>query len=177
MERVPRFVRRLGATKVTDPTRLREIVERLIEADVRFVLVGGLAVIAWGYLRTTHDVDLVPDPDPDNLERLARLMEDLGGKVEVKDETLGPGAIRLFLRSGDKALIRTELGVVDVLQGIPQIPQFSELASRAVQADLDGVSVTVCSLADLRAMKRAADRHLDRADLEALEAAHPEGET
>ena len=34
------------------------------------MLVGGLAVNAWGYLRATRDVDFVPDPQPENLARL-----------------------------------------------------------------------------------------------------------
>lgn len=47
-----------------DPWRANgELLERLVEAEVRFVLVGGLAVNAWGYLRATQDVDVVPDPD------------------------------------------------------------------------------------------------------------------
>jgi hypothetical protein len=33
-------------------------------------LVGGLAVNAWGYLRTTRDVDVVPDRSKENLEQL-----------------------------------------------------------------------------------------------------------
>ena len=62
--------------------------ERLREAGVDFVLVGGLAVNAWGYLRATRDVDLVPDPSPENLARLDALLVELGGKVEVGDRLL-----------------------------------------------------------------------------------------
>jgi hypothetical protein len=57
---------------VTAELRLRELLDRLVAADVRFVIIGGLAVNAWGHVRGTQDVDLVPDPDPGNLERLAR---------------------------------------------------------------------------------------------------------
>lgn len=53
-----------------EPLRLRELLERLASADIRFVVVGGLAVNAWGYLRATRDVDLVPDRSPENLEKL-----------------------------------------------------------------------------------------------------------
>jgi predicted nucleotidyltransferase len=60
-----------------DSIRLRELLARLVEADVRFVLVGGLAVNAWGYLRATRDVDFVPDPDPENLARLDAILKDL----------------------------------------------------------------------------------------------------
>ena len=71
------------------PVRLRELLARLIEADVRFVLVGGLAANAWGYLRATHDVDFVPDPEPENLARLNSLLNDLGGKVDVDGDQEG----------------------------------------------------------------------------------------
>jgi predicted nucleotidyltransferase len=145
--------------------------ERLREAGVDFVLVGGLAVNAWGYLRATRDVDLVPDPSSENLARLDALLVGLGGKVEVGDRLLESSAIRTFLRTGDRTLVLTDLGRIDVLQGLPQIPTFSALDERATEVDIDGLVVKVCSLEDLLAMKRASDRPRDRDDLEALEAA------
>jgi hypothetical protein len=60
---------------------------------VRFVLVGGLAVNAWGYLRATRDVDFVPDPDAENLARLDAVLRDLGGKVDVDGKLLDGNAI------------------------------------------------------------------------------------
>lgn len=121
--------------------RLRELLERLVAREIRFVIVGGLAVNAWGYVRGTQDVDLVPDPAPDNLDKLA-------------------------------TLVSTELGAVDVMQGLPQIPSFARLDRDAVEVDMDGTIVRVCSLESLLAMKRASERGRDRDDLEALEAAH-----
>jgi predicted nucleotidyltransferase len=153
------------------PLRLRLLLERLREADVDFVLVGGLAVNAWGYLRATRDVDLVPDPSPENLARLDTLLVELGGKVEVGDRLLESGAIRTFLRTGDRTLVLTDLGRIDVLQGLPQVPAFSALDERATDVNLGGLIVKVCSLDDLLAMKRSSDRPRDRDDLEALEAA------
>lgn len=153
------------------PLRLRVLLERLREAEVDFVLVGGLAVNAWGYLRATRDVDLVPDPSPENLARLDALLVGLGGKVEVGGQLLEPSAIRTFLRTGDRTLVLTDLGRVDILQGLPQVPPFASLDARASEVDIDGLVVKVCSLDDLLGMKRASDRARDRDDLEALEAA------
>jgi predicted nucleotidyltransferase len=138
---------------------------------VDFVLVGGLAVNAWGYLRATRDVDLVPDPSSENLARLDALLVELGGKVEVGGGLLESNAIRTFLRTGDRTLVLTDLGRIDVLQGLPQVPTFGALDERAIEVDIDGLVVKVCSLDDLLAMKRAGDRPRDRDDLEALEAA------
>lgn len=154
--------------------RLRELLGELVGADVRFVLVGGLAVNAWGYLRGTQDIDLVPDPDADNLSRLAGLLVDLGGKVLVGGQLMSADSIAIFLRAGDLTMIQTPLGKVDVLQGLPTIPRYSELIKGAETAELGEITVQVCSLRDLLRMKRAAGRPLDLIDIEALEAAHPE---
>jgi predicted nucleotidyltransferase len=65
----------------------------------------------------------------------------------------------------------TDLGRVDILQGLPQIPAFATLDADAVDVDMDGLTVRVCSLGHLLDMKRASERPRDRDDLEALEAA------
>lgn len=154
--------------------RLRELLERLVSAQVRFVLVGGLAMNAWGYLRATQDVDVVPDPEPENLARLDVLLRELGGKVDVDGRLLAADAITTFLRTGDRTLVQTDLGQVDILQGLPQIPPYAVLEEEATDVDIDGLMVRVCSLGHLLEMKRASDRPRDRDDLEALEAAQEE---
>jgi predicted nucleotidyltransferase len=155
--------------------RLRNLLERIVAAEIRFVLVGGLAVNAWGYLRATRDVDVVPDPDPENLSRLDALLQELGGRVEVSGRVLASDAIATFLRTGDRTLVRTDLGQVDVFQGLPQVPSYAKLDADAVDVDVDGLPLRVCSLEHLLEMKRASERPRDRDDLEALEATQGEG--
>lgn len=67
--------------------------------------------------------------------------------------------------------IETELGRLDIVQGLDGVPTFDELDSRASEAEVLGVKVAVCSVEDLRAMKRAAGRGQDLVDLENLDAA------
>lgn len=162
---------------MAEPLRLRQLLERLTEAEVRFVLVGGLAVNAWGYLRATRDVDVVPDPSGENLAKLDSLLKGLGGKVDVGGRLLDSSAISTFLKTGDRTLVITELGQVDVLQGLPQIPAFAVLDAEASDVDIEGLSVRVCSLEHLRAMKQASERARDRDDLEALDAAQGMADT
>jgi predicted nucleotidyltransferase len=159
-----------------DPLRLQELLARLIEADVRFVLVGGLAVNAWGYLRATRDVDVVPDPAPENLERLEAVLRELGGKVEVNGRLLEGSAIPAFLRTGDRTLVATDLGQVDVLQGLPQIPSFATLDGQAKEIQVEGLVFKVCSLEHLLEMKRSSDRPRDQDDVMALKDAQEPGE-
>jgi hypothetical protein len=153
------------------PLRLRELQQQLVEAEIKFVLVGGLAVNAWGYLRGTRDLDVVPDPDRRNLEKLDALLRKLGGKVDVGGRLLDPSAISTFLKTGDRTLVMTELGQIDILQGLPQVLRYEQLESQAQDIDLEGLTVRVCSLQHLMEMKRASDRPRDKDDLEALEAA------
>ncbi|HEV3070495.1 MAG TPA: hypothetical protein VGY76_03605 [Solirubrobacteraceae bacterium] len=49
----------------------------LCEAQVQFVVIGGVAVGVHGFVRATEDLDIVPDPAPENLARLARLLQEL----------------------------------------------------------------------------------------------------
>jgi hypothetical protein len=83
------------------------------------------------------------------------------------------------LANGQQMAIDTDLGRLDVVQGLDGVPSFDELRPRAAEAKVLGVNVAVCSVDDLRAMKRAAGRGQDLVDLENLDAAEvrePDGE-
>lgn len=153
-----------------------ELLRRLVEAEVRFVLVGGLAVNAWGVVRGTKDVDISADPDPANLRAIAEVASDANGIVHREDALAGSRlSIAALLASDERVLIDTDLGPLDVVQGLDGVPSYAELRERAVEVSVAGAGVWVCSLEDLRAMKRAAGRTRDLADLEDLEAAHGQG--
>lgn len=141
-------------------------------ADARFVVVGGLAVGAWGVVRGTKDVDIVVAPEPENLRRVAETAVGAGGHVQQGEALLGtPISIASALSSGEQVAIETDLGHLDIVQGLDGVPSYEELRSRAAEAEILGVTVPVCSIEDLKAMKRAAGRTRDLADLEDLEAA------
>jgi hypothetical protein len=151
------------------------LLARLTEADVRFVLVGGLALGAWGVVRGTKDCDIVPDPTPDNLDQLAAVVVELGGHVQLAETLLGSEqSIASLLRRGERALISTRLGELDVIQGLEGVPPYGELRAEAIDVGVSGVTVAVCGLGHLRAMKRAAGRPRDLVDLDDLQAAQPD---
>jgi hypothetical protein len=162
---------------LTAPLDPAALFRRLHEAGVLYVVVGGFAVIAHGVQRTTADLDICPDPDPANLGRLARLLEELdarhadagnSGAGEFPRDPTDPAQ----LAEGGNFRLETSLGSLAVMQWIPGIeatPAYPELAEDAITAHVRGVPVSVCSRTHLVAMKRAADRPLDRADLDQLE--------
>lgn len=152
-----------------------ELLARLVTAKVDFVLVGGLALGAWGVIRGTKDCDLVPDDRGENLERLAAVVVEIGGRVLLGDSMLGSvPSITALLRQGERTLITTRLGDLDVVQGLQGVPSYAALREDAVDVTLGGVAVAVCSLEDLRQMKKAAGRPRDLIDLDDLAAAQPD---
>jgi hypothetical protein len=54
-----------------------ELLLALRDAEVGFVVIGGIAVGVHGYVRATKDLDIVPDPGLENLTRLAWLLREL----------------------------------------------------------------------------------------------------
>jgi predicted nucleotidyltransferase len=149
-----------------------ELLHRLAEADVEFVVVGGLAVNAWGVVRGTKDVDVVVAPEIENLKRVAEVAVACNGHVQQGEALLGSAiSIASALASGEQVAIETSLGRLDVVQGLDGIPSYADLRSRASEAEILGITVAVCSLQDLKAMKQAAGRTRDLADLEDLDAA------
>jgi len=148
---------------------LRALLEALNERGVRFVVIGGVAVGAHGYPRATADLDLVPDPDPENLDRLV-------GALDSLETTLPTVGGRAFDSASDAGVIRrggnvtadTRFGGLDVVQLADGVPPFSTLSADAVDSELLGVPVKVCSLRRLREMKEAQGRTQDKADLENL---------
>lgn len=151
-----------------------QLLARLVEADVRFVVIGGLALGSWGVIRGTKDCDIVPDPAPENLDKLARLVVELGGHVQLGESLLGSEpSIVATLRGGERALIVTRLGDLDVVQGLDGVLPYAELRASAINVELAGVTVPVCALEHLRGMKRAAGRPRDLVDLDDLDAAQP----
>ena len=141
----------------------------LNDAGVRYVVVGGLAVIRHGAVRATKDVDIAVAMDADNLARLASLVERWGASnpdgTPLRSSELRPGGV---------LALKAPHCLVDVLsEQLLQAP-FDDVAARSDRKRIDGVEASICSLVDLVAMKRATGRGSDDLDLERLRAAHGE---
>jgi hypothetical protein len=149
----------------------------LTGAEVEFVVIGGVAVGVHGYVRATKDLDIVPDPSPANLQRLARLLVEIEAQ-HVGLEDFSPEEFPydptdpLQLAEGANFRLETSLGPMDIMQwvaGIEADPAYSELAPRAVPVTFRGAQIKVCALEHLRAMKQAAGREQDLQDLSHLD--------
>jgi hypothetical protein len=83
-----------------EPGPFENVLVALSRADVRYLVVGGVACALNGYLRTTEDVDLLIDAEEENVRRLLDVLSSIGEgyarELRVEDFTDDEGAIRLI---------------------------------------------------------------------------------
>jgi hypothetical protein len=148
---------------------LAGLVSALNGAGVQFVVIGGVAVGAHGHIRATEDLDIVPDPDRDNLDRLGNALVALGARLASNPKREIDPEVPSSLHRGHNLTVTTNLGDLDVVQRMAGIPPWHELARDAETTALADQQLTVSSRAHLIAMKRARASLQDQADIEALE--------
>ena len=157
---------------------MRRRVERVLGAlereGVRFLVVGGVAVVLHGYLRTTVDLDLVIQLDEANVLRAIEVFKRLRfePRVPVSIESFADESQRVrWVREKNARVFSLwhpdEPGfLVDLFVEEPF--DFDERYGRAAVARLGEEDVRVLAIEDLVEMKLAAGRAQDLADVEAL---------
>ena len=159
---------------------LEAIVQALEKAQVRYLIVGGLAVVAHGHTRFTGDVDLALDLDEDNALRAVEALAGLGYRprapVEMKDFAdaakrrswiEGKGMTVFSTRSEAHPATEVDLFVENPME-------FSPAFDRAARFEVSpGITATFVSVTDLIAMKKLAGRPVDLDDIRILESLHP----
>jgi predicted nucleotidyltransferase len=146
-----------------------EILIALADHGVDFVVIGGIAVQAHGYIRGTHDLDIIVRAKALNLSRLSEAL------AELEAELRTPGTLKLTdphqLGRAPIIPILTRAGPLDLVnvQHVAGGPKsYDALRDGALEIDLSGRQVAVAGLSDLVRMKRAAGREQDLMDIEAL---------
>jgi predicted nucleotidyltransferase len=141
---------------------------------VRFVVIGGIGARLHGSPTVTRDTDICYERSPENLERLAAALEELGATLRGVDEDVPFLLDAKTLAAGDHFTFRTRAGDFDLLGTPSGVAGFDELAGRANPFDIDGITVLVASIDDLIRMKRAAGRPKDLIEVEVLSAVRDE---
>lgn len=148
------------------------MLEALVREGVDFLIIGGVAVGFHGYVRATKDVDVVPSPEAENLEKLARVLRALDAEIEgaeeFEDEELPSPLNPESLALGGNWVLRTRLGRFDVMQWIGDEALWEKLSPAAIETQVDGLRVKVVGYEDLVALKERAGRPEDLLDLQRL---------
>lgn len=154
----------------------------LNEAGVRYLIAGGLAVVAHGYVRLTMAVNLAIDLEVDNLRRALAAFASLGNRprAPVPLEQFTDGATRtrwiaekglmvFSLRSPEHAATEIDLFVEPPFD-------FAGAHDRCARFEVTpGLTASFVGLDDLVAMKRGAGRPQDLLDIEKLEGLRTRG--
>lgn len=150
-----------------DPT---EIIRVLDSHRVRYVLIGGMAATLHGADYVTSDLDITPDQDISNLERLSDALTDLEARIRVDDHPEG-----LSFAHDGKSLatvgfwnLVTRAGDLDISFVPSGTSGYADLRRDAVKVVIHGTPVAIASLADVVRSKEAAGRAKDRAALPML---------
>jgi predicted nucleotidyltransferase len=154
------------------------VVKALNDAGVRYIIVGGVAVNAHGFVRMTRDLDLVLQLERDNIIRGLNTLMEAGYQLAIpaSTEEFADPETRERWRTGKNMIVlklwsdihrRTPIDIF-----IYEPFEFTEESLRLVHMELSPeVSAPVVSLETLLDMKRFADRpqdHIDIAELQRL---------
>jgi predicted nucleotidyltransferase len=161
---------------------VESIVRALNEADIEYLIAGGLAVVAHGHVRLTADLDLILATDAANLARAVAVLSSLEYRPrapvpfddfirpEKRDEwRRGKGMVVFSLHSPRHPLTEIDLFVEPPLD-------FAAAYARAARLEVaPGIPATFVGLEDLLAIKRAAGRPQDLEDCARLTELHAGG--
>lgn len=146
------------------------ILAALVEHDVQFVLIGGLAAVAHGSPLPTRAVDVTPESSAANLDRLAAALRALDARVRHPDipEGLPFACDATSLAAAIFWNLTTPHGDLDISFTPAGTTGYASLAEAAGRIDFRGVTVQLASLADIVRSKAAADRPKDHRALPVL---------
>jgi hypothetical protein len=150
------------------------IVSALDEAGVRYLVAGGLAVNAHGYLRFTKDVDFIVQLVPDNIERAFTALATLDYRplVPITAAQFADAGLRTtWVRDKGMQVLqfysdRHRETPIDIFASVPF--DFDTEHEQALVKALGPISVRFVSIPTLIRMKETAGRMQDRIDLEYL---------
>ena len=139
-----------------------------LEAEgVAYIVIGGTAAALNGARHVTFDLDITPDRDPANLERVAAALQRMNARLFGM-----PAEVEKTFRLDGKSLAAgstwkfvTDHGELDISLDPDGTQGFKDLKRGAFEADIHGLQILVASLEDVIRSKEAADRPRDHAVL------------
>lgn len=142
-------------------SELNRLLQRLIEADVEFVIVGGFGGVLHGSSLVTRDLDVCALLTATNVEKLRLAFRDLNPKHRLASNRLS------FLENPEPGValrnlyLQTDLGPLDLMSSITGVGDYARVAASAIEVELFGHRVKVISIEDLIAAKEALGREKD----------------
>ena len=135
--------------------------------DVKYLVIGGVAVIYHGYTRATSDIDFWYKPSLDNFHNILDAFKEYGVDVsDLESITFDPKTTYLRLPTG----FRTEF-----LPAVGSDVLFDDAKEKSETLELEGVKIPVIGYDHLVHLKMTTNRLKDKADVEELHKRHQSG--
>jgi len=149
--------------------QFKTALQALCDAQVEFVVIGGVSANWHGSARVTVDLDIFYSRVPANLKRLVAALAPFHPKP--RDFPAGLPFIwdEATLRNASVLTLETDLGEIDLLAEVAGLGGWNEVNERAITVSIFDRSIRTLDLPSLIAAKRAAGREKDLAALPELE--------
>ena len=147
---------------------LSALIKGLNEANVAFIVVGGIAAVAQGAPVTTFDLDIVHRQTDENVEKLMGFLKSVDARARRPDDLVLKPTVA-DLKGKSHLLLSTNLGPLDVLAFIEKKLEFDDLIDDCHPIDFHGHKVHVLSIAKMVELKRDSTAPKDRHRLQILE--------
>ncbi len=143
------------------PPDFKEFLSLLNSNDVEYLLIGGFAMGAHGYPRTTQDIDVWIERSSDNAKRTLKALREFGfdPPSEIESRLLREDQI---IRMG---LPPFRIEILTTISGVA----FADCYARRQMRQIDDLTISVIARTDLIANKKASGRPKDLSDVATLE--------
>lgn len=149
---------------------LEKIVLALIENQVEFIIIGGVAISIYSSSYVTYDFDICYLRSKENLARIVKALAPFNPKLRGFPKDLPFFWDERTLQNGTAFTLVTDVGDLDLLGEVSGVGTFVEMIEKAGNVELFDVKIKIISLEDLIKAKRAANRPKDLLVLLELEA-------
>ena len=148
---------------------LNQLLEKLSQKGVDFIIVGGFAALLYGSSQVTKDLDICLSLTPENIQIIRDTLAPLHPKHRMTPQKLSFMDFPEDLEGIQNLYIQTDLGVIDILGQISGVGPFERLNEKARPIELFGKTVKIIALDDLIEAKKWLARPKDLATVLELE--------
>jgi hypothetical protein len=147
-----------------------DLLKRLNDHQVRYVLVGGMACVFHGSQVVTQDVDICAPLTMENLSRLLAALAGVHPRFKTAPDLMPLPDEAEKLKGFKNLYLLTDLGPLDVLSEIAGVGDHFEVERRAIRVEIEGILCRVLDLDTLITAKKAMNSPKDRQAVMELEA-------
>ena len=142
---------------------LKQLLERLLQHDIDFVLVGGFACVVHGSPLVTQDIDICLAINEEQIGKLRTALRDLNPRHRM-NPSYKPSFLEYpeSLDGINNIYLETDLGVLDILSELRPVGSFETIKKNAISISLYGHTCRVASIEDLIRIKETMGRPKDK---------------